>query len=309
MQRQPNNDLSWMEKRLQGSGAPLIIDGGMGTELQKSGVPMHERVWSSSALLSHAPAVGAAHRAFLEAGAEVIITNTFCAGRHMLEPAGFGARVDEINGRAVALAREARAQCAKGPVAIAGSICEWPPGDGGEWDCAAAVGRSVAEQAELLAQAGVDLIALEMCERIDFSVAAVEAALGVGLPLWIGVSAKTHARRAGLSVFDYAELDFEPLVRRLAAYPAQLLNVMHTPVTDVDAALAVVRRHWTGPVGVYPESGYFSMPNWNFVDIIEPAELCRRAQGWVDAGVRLLGGCCGLGPAHIAALRDRFNPR
>jgi len=309
MRGQSNNDLSWMERRLQGSGAPLIIDGGMGTELQKSGVPMHERVWSSTALLSHPQAVREAHRAFLEAGAEVIITNTFCAGRHMLEPAGFGARVAQINRQAVALAREARAQYASGPVAIAGSICEWPPGDGGEWDSAAAVGRSVAEQAELLAQAGVDLIALEMCERIDYSVAAVEGALGAGLPLWIGVSAKTHAPQAGLSVFDYAELDFEPLVRRLAAYPALLLNVMHTPVTDVDAALAVVRRHWAGPVGVYPESGYFTMPNWNFVDIIEPEDLCRRAQGWVDAGVRLLGGCCGLGPAHIAALRHRFNPR
>ena len=57
-------------------------------------------------------------------------------------------------------------------------------------------------------------------------------------------------------------------------------------------------------MGVYPESGYFTKPNWNFVEVIPPDELVREASGWVESGVRLLGGCCGTSPEHIKALRD-----
>jgi methionine synthase I (cobalamin-dependent) len=67
--------------------------------------------------------------------------------------------------------------------------------------------------------------------------------------------------------------------------------------------LNIVRKHWDGPVGVYPDSGYFIMPNWQFVDLIEPPDLAEAAKRWVGEGVRMVGGCCGLGPEHIAAMR------
>lgn len=297
-------DISWLENRLLGEGGPVLIDGGMGTLLQQSGVTMDGRVWSGRAVLSQPEAVRRAHEAYIEAGAEVIITNTFAAGRHMLEPGGLGAQVERINQQAVVLAREARECAASGPVAIAGSICEWVPSEDPVWRTPEALARSVREQSELLADAGVDLIALEMCEESEYSTAAIRAALETGLPLWIGVSARTHRGRESLSVFDYAEMEFEPLVESLAGFPAMVMNVMHTPLPDVDAAVEIVRRHWSGPVGIYPESGYFTMPDWQFVDVIEPDELARAARAWIDDGIRLLGGCCGLGPAHIAALRE-----
>ena len=300
--------LSWLEDRLNGVGPPIIIDGGMGTELEKAGVPMDGKVWSGRAVLTHPNSVRAAHEAFIEAGAEVIIANTFAAARHMLEPGGLGDHVREINVNAVGLAQQARDNAATDRVAVAGSICEWAPEGDVKWESAAAIGDSVREQAEILAEAGVDLLALEMCEQVDMSAAAVEAAMETGLPIWTGVSARAHAECASLSVFDYAELDFESLVRRLARYPAMMMNIMHTPISDIDEALAITRRHWQGPVGIYPESGYFAMPNWQFVDVIEPAQLVEEARQWVDDGVRMVGGCCGLGPTHIAALRQAFEP-
>lgn len=295
-------DISWLVERLAGAGAPVVIDGGMGTHLQASGVPMDGKVWSGRAVLSHPDAVRAAHQAFVDAGAEVIITNTFAAARHMLEPGGLGDAVAAINRGAVALAREARERAATRPVAIAGSICEWAPADDPRWREPAAIGDSVREQAELLAEAGVDLIALEMCQRVECSVAAVEAASEVGLPIWIGMSPRRHAPGGELAVFDHPGRAFEPLVAQLARYPAMALNVMHSPVPDIDLAMSVVRRHWDGPIGVYPESGYFTMPDWQFVDIIEPDALVDAARRWVAHGARLVGGCCGLGPAHIGAL-------
>ena len=81
-----------------------------------------------------------------------------------------------------------------------------------------------------------------------------------------------------------------------------LINVMHTPLSDVPGAIEVVRNYWKGPVGVYPESGEFMMPNWDFVDVIEPSALAENAVTWAEDGIRLIGGCCGLGPAHIEAV-------
>lgn len=302
------NDTTWLEKRIQGEGPPVIIDGGMGTLLQQSGVPMDGKVWSGRAVLSNPEAVQQAHEDFITAGAEVIITNTFAAARHMLEPGGLGEYVETINRNAVKLAQQARDEVAKEPVAIVGSICEWAPTDDPKWRQPEVVRESVREQAELLADAGVDLIALEMCQEIELSIAATEAALETGLPLWIGLSAKTHKDSDFLSVFDYPSLDFESLVKALSEYPAMIINIMHTPITDIDEAMAITRKYWNGPIGVYPESGYFTMPDWQFVDIIDADELAAIAQGWVNDGVRLLGGCCGLGPTHIAALRRILSP-
>jgi S-methylmethionine-dependent homocysteine/selenocysteine methylase len=301
-------ELCWLEERLNGAGAPLIIDGGMGTELEKSGVPMDGKVWSGAAVLSHPEVVRGTHEDFIAAGAEVIIANTFAAARHMLEPGGLGDQVREINFNAVKLAQQARDNAATNAVAIAGSICEWAPADDPRWNTPESVGRSVREQAEILAQAGVDFFALEMCELVDFSEAAIDAALEFDLPVWLGLSARSFPGCESLSVFDDESLDFESLVQRLARYPAMMMNVMHTPVTDIEEALGIVRRYWQGPVGVYPESGYFTMPNWQFVDVIEPAQLVEMARHWVAGGVRMVGGCCGLGPAHIAALHEAFNP-
>ena len=302
-----SNDSSWLQGRLNGAGKPVVIDGGMGTLLEQSGVPMDGKVWSGRAVLTHPDAVLQAHEAYITAGAEVIIANTFAAARHMLEPGGLGDHVRDINLNAVRLAQQARDNVATESVAIAGSICEWAPTDDPKWHTPEAVGVSTREQAEILVQAGVDFIALEMCEQIDFSVAAIDAALEFGLPICIGVSAQTHRNRSFLSVFDYQELDFESLVKSLAGYPSMMMNIMHTPIPDVDEALSIVKQYWNGPLGIYPESGYFTMPNWQFVDVIEPDDLAGLAQNWIDDGARMVGGCCGLGPAHIAALRQALT--
>jgi homocysteine S-methyltransferase len=292
---------------LDGRGDPIVIDGGMGTQLEKAGVAMHGVVWSGEAVLSNPDVVRRVHEDFIRAGAEVIITNTFAAGRHMLEPGGFAEHVATINTNAVRLAQQARDAAAECPVAILGSICEWVFMNASDWNTPETVGKSVREQARLLHAAGVDALALEMCQRVEFSIATVEAAMETGLPLWIGVSAQRHKGADGIATFDYADRGLDELVRALAKYPAMAMNIMHTPVPDVTEALGVIRRHWSGPVGAYPESGLFSMPNWQFADVIAPHALAEAARGWLRDGVRVVGGCCGLGPEHIAALRHALK--
>jgi hypothetical protein len=140
-------------------GEVVILDGATGTELQSRGVPMHGFAWSAAAIDTHPDVVRAVHEDNVRAGADVIIANTFSTARHVLEPAGLGDRVRALNERAVALAREAAEDAAAGrPVAVAGSISSFRTRVTPVEQLAA----SFREQAEVLAEAGVDLIALEM---------------------------------------------------------------------------------------------------------------------------------------------------
>ncbi|MHC8605530.1 homocysteine S-methyltransferase family protein [Arenicellales bacterium IMCC58067] len=297
-------DSDWVVSRLKGEGRPIILDGGMGTALERNGVPMDDKVWSGRAMLTHPDAVRSAHEAFIEAGAEAILTNTFSTARHMLEPGGLGSEVRKINSLAVDLAKQARERVARSPVAIVGSICEWTSDLNPTWCSPEVVGQAAREQAEVLAESGVDILALEMCERVELSEAVTDAIIGLGLPVWMGVSARTHQGQTELATASYADCSFEEMVKRISSYPVDIVNIMHTQIPDVDRAFEIVRRYWSGPIGIYPESGFFTMPNWNFVDVISPEDLVAEANTWVKKGVRLLGGCCGLGPEHIKALAN-----
>lgn len=294
----------WLDAKIA-AGETIILDGAMGTELEAHGVDMHNDVWSAAAQLSRPDAVKAAHIDYIRSGADVIITNTFSAGRQMLEPAGLGDDVAAINKAAVQLAIEAREEAAQNPVAIAGSICEWVHIDS-KWLTPGHLREAMEEQAGLLAEAGVDVIAVEMCQSLDHSPVAVEAALTTGLPVWVGMSCRRLEDTPELMTFDKPHGAFDPLVKRLAGYDVAVMSVMHSPIADTSEGLEIVRRHWQGPLGVYPESGYFIMPNWQFVDVIAPDDLVRETGKWIDHGASLIGGCCGLGPAHIAALKQAY---
>ena len=92
-------------------GDLLLIDGGMGTELQRRGVPMDKVAWSGAAVLTHPDIVRETHEDYIRAGAKVIITNTFGSTRQMLEPAGYGDQVESVHRGAVKLARHGLGNC------------------------------------------------------------------------------------------------------------------------------------------------------------------------------------------------------
>ena len=174
------------------AGEVVILDGAMGTELEKRGAPMDAVAWDAAALVTHPDLVRAVHEDYIEAGADVITTNTFATARHVLEPAGMGERLRELNARAVALAKEAREITADGPVSIAGSISTMSAHDDHSYEPRAERARTnYREQADVLAESGIDVIALEMMRDVEQTTYAVEAAASTGLPLWIGFSCKT----------------------------------------------------------------------------------------------------------------------
>ena len=302
-----------LEQRMAAPG-PIVLDGAMGTELQRRGVPMDRVAWSAAALSTHPDTIRAIHQDNLAAGAEIIIANTFGASRHVLDPAGLGDAVGELNRLAVALAKQARETIQpENPVWVAGSISSFvAENDGDNIPDAQVMGANFREQADNLAEGGAELIMLEMMVEAEQSILAVEAAAATGLPVWVGFSCRMAEDGETVLMWDrqdavrFGEV-IGPVMAAGGAHGASLAGVMHSEMETALPALKVLGENWRGPMSAYAHSGRFVMPDWQFVEVISTDDFAEQAAGWVDAGARVVGGCCGIGPAHIEALADRLR--
>jgi S-methylmethionine-dependent homocysteine/selenocysteine methylase len=289
----------------------IILDGGTGTLIQALGAPMHSDTWGADANLTHPEIVREAHRQYLDAGAEVLIANTYATSPLLFNHLGRDDDVAVIDAAAVQLARQASG----GSVPVAGSFSVMRPGIVGsdrsemlrQWPESEAR-RLFAAKADGFVKAGADVIAMEMMRDGDYSVWATEAAAATGLPVWVGISVEQDDAGA-LIGFGRPNWLLDDFVDSLLRSAPAMVSIMHSAPHVTAPALEVVRRHWRGSLGAYAESGYFTMPEWQFVDIIPEAEYVDLAKQW-DASVDLamIGGCCGIGPSHIAALRATFKP-
>src|SRR3990172_7718541 len=290
-------------------GSIVLLDGGMGTELERRGVPMDPLVWSALAAKTHAGVLREVHEDYIRAGAQVIIANTFSTARHMLEAAGLGEETALLNRRSVEIAREARERVAQEPVGVAGSVSTMAPGeDRTLLPPLRQRGANHREQAELLAEAGCDLIVLEMMMDVDDAPLAAAAAARTGLPVWVGFSCRSlpdgEIRMWLNNSRDPAkDPPFDEVIPLVLEAGAQVAGLMHTDVSDMMPALSVLKKHWQGPLMAYAETGAFAMPCWDFAKSLSLEAYAMRALEWIAAGVQVVGGCCGTGPQHIRALK------
>jgi methionine synthase I (cobalamin-dependent) len=291
-------------------GETIILDGATGTDIQNRGAPMSGETWCAEVNLTHPEIVRAAHDEYIAAGAEIITANTFATSALLFNALGRDDDLIDIDRTAVAIAKQAAKDRA---VAVAGSMSTMRPVQSGsdrtnlsrDWPEAEAR-RLFRRKADGLAAAGADLIMMEMMRDGDYALWACEAAMQTGLPVWIGISAERREDGAltGFGRPDWLLKDFAP---RLSALNPAVIAVMHTSPNDTGEALEIVRRSWQGPLGAYPESGYFKMPDWQFIDVISPNDLVNRSQEWRAAGATIFGGCCGIGPDHIRALSSALR--
>lgn len=283
----------------------ILMDGGTGTEMEKRGVPMEEKGWSASSTITQPETLRQIHEEYIQAGAEIIIANTYAASRHVLEACGLADRFTAINRAAVRLALEARDNTAQQPVWVAGSLStttfwqEQPPPDVAQ--------ANFNDQADLLAESGVDFFVLEMMRDIAYTQMVLNAAKRTGLPVWVGYSTIIDEEgRVKLAYTDGA-VYLEEALRALSTNDTPLVSIMHTLTEEIAPSLAILKEHWSGPIGVYAHSGKFIMPNWHFIDMISPEDYATAVQTWVAEGIQMIGGCCGIGPEHIRVLKERFG--
>jgi 5-methyltetrahydrofolate--homocysteine methyltransferase len=276
------------------SGDVIIADGAMGTMLQDAGLPpgTAPEGW----LLDNSEAVVAVHRAYLDAGSDVILTCTFGATRPRLERTGLDDRLEEINRRAVEIARQAAGDQAF----VAGDI--GPMGEFiaplGDLSYEQAV-DIFAEQADALARAGVDVLYIETMAALEEARAAVEGAMRVanGTPVTATLSFDSHGRtNMGVRPEDAAQALLEMGVAGLGANCGATLDM------TFDAAETIRNVAPATPLIVKPNAGTPRMVEDEVFYDAGPEEMAQYARRFVALGVSIIGGCCGSTPAHIAAI-------
>jgi homocysteine S-methyltransferase len=186
-------DNAW--KRLQ-AGEIFILDGGVSSELERRGVSMTDGLWSGRVALDHWDAVVDMHRAYVDAGADIITTNTYASSRLLLDPAGLGDKVDEINRRSIDAALEARQRSGTPDVLIAGSMSHMIPIPTGAYrpdkskdPGTTAMFDAFRELALIHADAGSDFILLEIMSAPERMAPMFDALCDTKEPVWCGVSA------------------------------------------------------------------------------------------------------------------------
>ncbi len=279
----------------------MLIDGGVGTQLELMGVPMVAGAWCGGAAVSHPEELKQVHIDHMAAGAKMIIANTYASSRHVLAQAGLEDQFEELNRRGVEIALAARESADRPDVIVAGSISTTD--QGGVFPDLQTATVEFGRQCKILLDAGAEIIVLEMMRDIDRTIAALEAVKDCRVPVWIGLSCMIKDE------VPYMILGTDTLADTLDAianYDIEAMAIMHTEVDDVDACLDVLQAKWSGPVGVYAQTGDFDPPHWLFIDTISPQDYGTACERWVGRGVQIIGGCCGITTEHIAHLRDRL---
>ena len=217
-------------------GSVLLLDGGTVTELQRRGVRMMTQAWSGAAALRNTAVLMAIHRDYIDAGADIITANTYATARHLLEFDGMGDVFEVINRGAVTAALEARRDCGRPDVLIAGSMSHRgriTPGTATPVNHVAtsadALYASLSEQALLLRDAGCDLILLEMMYDPARMPAVYAAASETGLPIWAGFSARRDAGGPLLGFAPDPVTAFESVVSVLNEWNVGAAGIMHAP--------------------------------------------------------------------------------
>jgi len=300
-----------LRERLR-SRQPLLLDAAVGTELERRGLAGPAPLWSAAALLGDPEGVLQVHRHDVAAGADILTANTFRVHRRALEKARRREDPRRLTALAVHLAREAAGAGAGGagedghPAFVVGSQapledCYRPdlvPDD-------EALAREHGERSDDLAAAGVDGILVETHNAIREVVTATRAAKATGLPVL--VSMVTGGAGHLLSGEDIADA-----VRALEPLEPDAIGINCVPTRTLEAdlrvlAAAVESAGLTWPLIAYGNLGRPAGDRWEYADATLPEEYARAAVDWIALGASVVGGCCGTGPNHTAALRRRID--
>ena len=280
----------------------LLADGATGTNLFAMGLVSGEapEIWNAE----HPDRVKRLHQSFVEAGSDIILTNSFGANRRRLALHKFEARTHELN-RLAALHGRAVAEAAGRKVLVAGSV--GPTGDlyvplGALTEDAAV--EIFVEQIEGLRDGGADVIWIETMSSFEEIRAASRAAIRVGMPHTVTASFDTAgSTMMGIAPKSFIDTvaGFDPPPQAVGANCGVGASDLLVSILDMTAAqpeLAVIAK---GNCGIPKVEGDKILYTGT------PALMADYARLAVDAGARILGGCCGTTPAHVAAMRQALD--
>jgi methionine synthase / methylenetetrahydrofolate reductase(NADPH) len=281
---------------------PLLADGGMGTLLYSRGIP--QQACLEELVVRRPDLVGAAHREYLAAGAQLIETLTFGANRVRLAPAGLDISAGLLNRRAAALAREAR-DVAGREALVGGSMGPLESaGRGGIRQPDAVSREAFREQLDGLLEGGIDVVVLETFVDLDELLLAIEVArqasdlpiiasltFGEDLTLPNGTGPAAAARIVVAAGADVVGVN-------CGAGPQGCIDALEQMASVLEGS---------APSSVMPNAGLPQRLADRFVYAAAPEYLAAMTARMLGAGARVVGGCCGTTPEHIAAMRAALD--
>jgi S-methylmethionine-dependent homocysteine/selenocysteine methylase len=292
------------------AGTPLVLDGAMGSELQRRGVwvshgatPDKLGAWSATAMRDAPDMVREIHEDYFRAGADIATTNSFWTNSIKLALAGLAEKAADYTRLSGEIAVAARDRV-RPQAYVAGGMA--PPAGGRAPPDPVDLPREFAMQAQALKEAGVDLLLLEYIGYIEDIVTAIDAVEPVGLPVMVGIR---HVRDDGTMQFGET---YDDLAAALGERKVDALLLMCSSPQAITAGLPKLRQAFSGPIGAYPNIGYHRSTDalaegrqWHALDTTSysPPSLARDGATWLSMGAQIVGGCCGTTPEHIAALR------
>lgn len=298
----------------------VLMDGATGTALRDRGVevPSHiTSIWSAQALLSDPDAVVALHRDYIEVGADLVTVNNYAVTPPLLRREGLEGRFDELTTLAVDLAWRARDEADAGgrEVRIAGSV---PPLETSyRADLVGDDEVILADYRQLVAALAprVDILLVETMASAREAVAAVTAAAESDCSIWLSWTLMGD-RPGELPSGESLEQAFEavkPLDDRISAYMVNCCGA-----NFVGAAIPVLAALTDKPVGGYANSANTlparegaarKGPGEFEFEVLDTDGYAKSVAGWLDAGARVVGGCCYTSPAHVGRLRALIDAR
>ncbi|MEO8409205.1 MAG: homocysteine S-methyltransferase family protein [Propionivibrio sp.] len=282
-----------------GAGEVLVSDGATGSNLQKMGLKAGQA--PEDLIIDHPEVLLELASMFAKAGSDIILTCTFGGTRMKLKHSKYQERAPELNIRAVELARKAAASGGRSNVLVAGSM--GPVGDlldpYGPLE-ADAVKATFAEQAKALAEGGVDLLVIETMFALEEATAAFAGARSVtDLPIVVSFSYDRGTRSMmGVKPEDVMQRYTEMGANVVGANCGTTLENMEIIVTDY-AGTAPNFPIWAKPNAGVPR---LDMETGQAIYDVTPADMANFARKYVALGARIVGGCCGSTPEHVAAM-------
>jgi 5-methyltetrahydrofolate--homocysteine methyltransferase len=285
-------------------GRVLLGDGAMGTQLMIAGLEQGScgEEWN----ITQPERVLAIQRRYVEAGSDCLLTNTFGGSRIMLSRHGNADRVVEINQAAVAIAREAGASYVIGDIGPFGGLME-PYGD----FTANQVREGFNEQAKALVDAGADAIIIETQTSLEELGLGIEAAKLAGAACVIG-SMAYDVTLDGSTFRTMMGIDPERASEFMEEHGADIVALNCGTGMDMTRALEALRRYratTTLPVMVQPNAGQPKLIDLKVVYDETPDQMVKGVVPLLEAGVSILGACCGSTPDHIRAFRFAMDER
>jgi homocysteine S-methyltransferase len=287
--------------------APVVLDGGLATELERRGHDLSGALWSARLLADDPGAIVAAHSAFVDAGAQVVTTASYQASFEGFEAVGIDAAATrELLRRSVDLARSAAAGDV--PVWVAASVGPYGAAraDGSEYTGAygamldvAALRRFHHDRLGVLASAGPDVLALETIPCLAEAEALVAELEGLDVPAWLSLTTVTEPDGRVLTRRGEPAQEAFALARDCREVLAVGVNCTHPAGAPEAVALAAAVSG--KPVVVYPNSGESwdaRARSWTGAAHFRSDDVI----GWVASGARLVGGCCRVTPEAIGAI-------